>query len=162
MEDNAAPLNAVRPLLEQSVEIAAAPSKVWELVSDVTRMPEWSDGVASVRLRAGFDEVALGTEFTNRNVLGELEWTTHGKVVAFEPEQVLAFRIEENWAIWSFTLEPVGPGTRLTQRRETPEGISELSHQLTDGFMGGQDVYTETLLAGMAGTLEAIKNAAEA
>lgn len=154
--------DAVRPLLEQSVEIAAPPAVVWALVHDVRRMPEWSPGVTSVRLRQGFDDVALGTQFTNRNVLGELEWTTHGEVVAFEPERALAFRVEENWAIWSFALEPSGDGTLLTQRRETPEGISQLSHELTDGFMGGQDAFTETLLAGMAETLEQIKAAAEA
>lgn len=153
--------DAVRPLLEQSVEIAAPPAAVWGLVADVRRMPEWSPAVTSVRLRQGFDEVALGTQFTNRNVLGELEWTTHAEIVTWEPERRLAFRVEENWAIWSFTLEPSGEGTRLTQRRETPEGVSQLSHELTDGFMGGQDAFTESLLAGMAQTLEQVRAAAE-
>ena len=153
--------NAVRPLLEQSVEITAPAAKVWALVCDVTRMPEWSSGVTSVRLRSGFDEVALGAEFTNRNVLGELEWTTHATIVRWEPESAIAWRVEENWAVWSLLLESTEAGTRLTQHRESPDGISEISHQLTDGFMGGQDAYTESLLDGMASTLAAIKQAVE-
>lgn len=154
--------NAVRPLLEQSVEIAAPPAHVWALVADVRRMPEWSPQVTSTRLRSGHDRFELGAQFTNRNIHGELEWTTHAEIVRWEPERELAFRVEENWAVWSLLLEPVGPGTRLTQRRETPEGISDLSAELTDGFMGGQDAFTETLLAGMAQTLERVKAAAEA
>lgn len=150
------------PLLEDSIEIDAPAERVWELVSDVRRMAEWSPQVTSTRLRAGFDEVALDAEFTNRNRQGELEWTTHGRIVRLEPERVIAFRIEENWVVWSFTLEPAAGGTRLVQRREAPDGISDLSRELTDGFLGGQEVFTATMRAGMRQTLEGIKAAAEA
>jgi uncharacterized protein YndB with AHSA1/START domain len=150
------------PLLEDAIEIDAPPARVWALVSDVLRMSEWSPQVTSTRLRAGYDEVALGAEFTNRNRQGELEWTTHGRVVELDPEHRIAFRIEENWLVWSFTLEPVGSGTRLVQRREAPEGLSDLSRELTDGFLGGQEAFTATMRAGMRQTLEAIRTAAEA
>lgn len=153
--------NEVRPLLEQSIEVAAPGAVVWELVSDVRRMSEWSPQVTSTRLRDGFDTCELGAQFTNRNTLGDLEWTTHAEVVRFEAEHEIAFRVEENWAVWSFTLSPSAEGCVLTQRRETPDGISELSHELTDGFMGGQDEFTQTLLSGMAETLQRIKDAAE-
>ena len=151
-------------LLEDSIEIAAPAGRVWALVSDVRRMAEWSPQVTSTRLRSGYDEVALGAEFTNRNRLGELEWTTHGRIVRLEPERLLAFRIEENWVVWSFALEAAGPGgtgTRLVQRREAPDGISDLSLELTDGFLGGQESFTATMRAGMRETLERIKAAAE-
>jgi uncharacterized protein YndB with AHSA1/START domain len=148
-------------VLEQSIDIEAPPAAVWDLVRDVTRMPEWSPQVASTRLRSGFDDVALGAEFTNLNQQGEMEWVTHGEVVRFEPERELAFRIQENWVVWSFRLESTDGGTRLTQRRDTPDGISDLSLELTDGFLGGQEVFTETLRAGMRQTLERIRDAAE-
>ena len=149
-------------LLEDSIEIDAPPDRVWALVGDVCRMAQWSPQVTSTRLRTGYDEVALGAEFTNRNRQGELEWITHGRVVELEPGRRIAFRIEENWVVWSFTLEPAGGGTRLVQRREAPDGISELSLELTDGFLGGQEAFTATLRAGMRQTLEAIRAAAEA
>lgn len=154
--------NDIRPLLEQTIEIAAPVAEVWALVSDVRRMPDWSPQVTSTRLRAGFETVELGAQFTNRNIHGELEWNTRAEVVRFTPEQELAFRVEDNWAVWSFQLSPAEGGTLLTQRRELPDGLSDLSKELTDGFMGGQDAFTESQLAGMRETLEAIKAAAEA
>jgi uncharacterized protein YndB with AHSA1/START domain len=147
--------------LEQSIDIDASPAEVWDLVHDVTRMPEWSPQVVSTRLRSGFDAVAPGAEFTNLNRQGEMEWKTHGEVVRFEPERELAFRIQENWVVWSFRLEPTDGGTRLTQRRDTPDGISDLSLELTDGFLGGQEAFTRTLRDGMRQTLERIRDAAE-
>jgi len=151
------------PLLEDSVRIDAPLSRVWELVSDVCRMPEWSPQVGSSRLRSGFDRCELGAQFTNRNREGELEWTTHGEITRFVADREIAFRIAENWVTWSFALEPAdGDGTLLTQRREAPDGLSELSIELTDGFLGGQAAFTAMLRAGMRHTLEQIKAAAEA
>ncbi|WP_182377362.1 SRPBCC family protein [Nocardioides sp. WS12] len=147
--------------LEQSIRINATPARVWELVSDVCRMPEWSPQVTSTRLRSGFD-LGLGAEFTNRNREGELEWTTHAEIVRFDPEKELSFKVVENWAIWTFRLEADGEGTLLTQTRDTPDGLSDLSKELTDGFFGGQDPFLATLTAGMQQTLERIKAAAEA
>ncbi|MDO7868909.1 SRPBCC family protein [Nocardioides jiangxiensis] len=150
------------PELSAAIEIAAPVDDVWRLVSDVIRMPEWSPQVTSVRLRSGFDEVALGAEFTNRNTLGNgLDWTTHATITAYDAPREVAFRIEENWVTWRFVLEPSEVGTLLHQQREAPDGISDLSQQLTDGFMGGTEQFSETMRAGMAETLERIKAAAE-
>lgn len=155
------PNRAYEPLLAHSVEIDAPPARVWTLVSDVCRMPEWSPTVVSTRLRQGFDRVESAAQFTNLNRQGDLEWKTHGQIVRFTAERELAFRINENRVIWSFVLEASGGGTRLTQRRETPDGISELSLNLTDAFLGGQEAFTAALRAGMRQTLERIKTAAE-
>lgn len=149
------------PDLEAVVDIAAPAARVWDLVSDICRMNEWSPQVQSTRLRSGFEQVAVGSQFTNRNTLGELAWTTHAEIVALTPEQELTFRVEENWVVWSFSLAPAAGGTRLTQRRTAPDGVSDLSHELTVGFMGGHDAFTETMRSGMSATLAAIKAAAE-
>lgn len=149
-------------LIEDEIEIAAPPAQVWDLISDVCRMPEWSPQVKSTRLRSGFDRVELGTEFTNLNVHGELEWKTRAQIVRFTPGEELAFRIEENWVVWAFRVEPTDRGdTRLIQRRETPEGISEVSLNLTESAMGGQEAFTQLLRNGMRQTLESIKTTTE-
>lgn len=150
------------PELRDSIHVAASPERVWALVGDVRRLPDWSPQVDSTRLRSGFDSVRLGTQFTNRNSDGELVWTTHAEVVRFEPGREIAFRVEENWVIWSFTLTPVGDGVELVQRRDAPDGISDLSLELTNGFMGGVEAFTASMRAGMRLTLERIKAEAEA
>jgi len=149
------------PDLEDSIHIDASVESVWTLVSDVCRMPEWSPQVDSTRLRAGFEVVELGAQFTNRNSIDDLVWTTHAEVVRFEPGHEIAFRVEENWVIWSFTVAPDGSGTLLTQRRDAPDGVSDLSLELTNGFMGGVEVFTSSMRAGMRETLERIKAQAE-
>ncbi|MEI2779088.1 MAG: hypothetical protein V9G19_24615 [Tetrasphaera sp.] len=64
--------------------------------------------------------------------------------------------------VWSFQLDPDEAGTRLTQRRETPDGISQRSLDYTERYLGGQERFTAELRAGMRATLVAIKDAAEA
>jgi uncharacterized protein YndB with AHSA1/START domain len=151
------------PLLEATVEIAAPAAKVWALIGDVRRMPLWSPQVLSTRLRDGYDALSVGTEFTNLNhERDELQWTTHARIVRLTPERELAFQIEENRVIWAFQLTPTDANhTRLTQRRETPDGISQASLELTDRFLGGQEKFTVTLRSGMRQTLQRIKASAE-
>lgn len=149
------------PDLMESVHIAASPERVWALVGDVRRVPDWSPQVDSTRLRGGLDRVELGTRFTNRNSDGELVWTTHAEVVRFEPGREIAFRVEENWVIWSFTVAPEHSGVRLVQRREAPDGISDLSLELTNAFMGGVEAFAASMRSGMRLTLERIKAEAE-
>ena len=149
------------PTLEASIEIAASPTQVWEVVSDLRRMREWSPQVDSTRLSGDQRELAVGTRLTNRNVQGELAWITHAEVTQLEPGRAIAFRIEENWATWSFLLEPTPSGTRLTQRREAPEGLSPSSVQAQDLYLGGLEQFTDTLRAGMRTTLEGIRHSVE-
>ncbi|CAM3684157.1 SRPBCC family protein [Tsukamurella ocularis] len=156
------PDSAFAPLLERTITIAAPPAAVWEAVGDVRRMPEWSPQVVSVRLRAPEDDIRLGSRFTNLNRLGELEWVTHGEIVRHEPERDLAFRIAENYVVWSFALTPDDDHTVLTQRRETPDGISRFSLDLTESHLGGQEAFTALMLDGMEQTLAGIRSSAEA
>jgi uncharacterized protein YndB with AHSA1/START domain len=152
-----------KPLLEHRITIDAPPTAVWGIVRDVRRMPEWSPQVVSVKLRSPDGGVRLGSQFTNLNHLGELEWITHGEVVRYAPEEEIAFRITENYTIWSFSIGPHGDAaTVLTQRRETPDGISQFSLDLTASHLGGQQAFTDLLEAGMQQTLGAIKVRAEA
>lgn len=149
------------PTLEESIEIAASPAEVWALVSDPRRLKEWSPQVDSTRLADGHDEIAVGTRLTNRNVLGELAWITHSEIVRLEPGREIAFRIEENWSVWSFLVEPSPNGARLTQRREAPEGLSPSSVQAQETWLGGQARFTVTLRDGMRQTLAAIRDSLE-
>lgn len=146
------------PTLEASIEIAASPDQVWEVISDLRRMREWSPQVDSTRLSGDHAELAVGTRFTNRNVQGELAWITHAEIVRLVPGREIAFRIEENWAVWSFAVEASPVGTRLTQRRDAPEGLSPSSVQAQETWLGGQDHFTAILRAGMGTTLEGIRD----
>ncbi len=149
------PLTDVAPI-EASLEIAAPPARVWALLSDLTNMPRWSPQVRKTFVRGG--TTRQGATMININRKGLLFWPTQAKVVEFEPERRLAFRVKENWTIWSFTLEPTADGgTRVVERREAPQGISDLSVTLTKRVLGGLDEFRDELERGMNQTLERVK-----
>ena len=148
-----------KQLIEGTVEIAASPEKVWALVSDLKRMSEWSPQVRKqFVLSRG---VKLGTRTLNINGQGKLRWPTTAKVVAFEPNKKLAFKIVENRSIWTYDLEPTGTGTRLTESRTTPNGTTRFSDFGVDKGLGGTETFEASLSTGISVTLERIKAAAE-
>ena len=152
-------MSTYEALLEESIEVAAPPAKVWSLLTDLPRMASWSPQVVKTLVRR---PVRLGTRSYNLNRRGLLFWPTRSKVVRFEPHQEFAFRVKDNATIWSFSLEPSETGTKVTQRRETPDGITDISLRLTDLALGGQETFTGELRQGMRQTLERMKADAEA
>jgi hypothetical protein len=118
-------------------------------------MSSWSPQVARTYVLGG--PVRLGTRFFNLNHDGWKHWPTTAQVVRFAPHRDFAFRIGENRTIWSFALEEIDGGTRVTQRRETPDGISAVSNVLVEIGLGGQERFVADLLEGMSQTLERIK-----
>ncbi len=134
---------------------------MWALISDPRRMSAFSPQVVKTVVRGG-DPVTKGTKFFNLNHRGPLFWPTQAMVVRCEPHTEFAFQVKENWTIWSFGLEPTATGgTQVTQRRETPKGISNLSLRLTKVALGGVPKFTGELQEGMHETLGRIKQAAE-
>lgn len=151
----------VLPLIEESVETTAPRALAWSLVSDLSRMPRWSPQVVKTFLRDR--PVALGTRMLNVNRRGLLVWPTRSKVVRFEAHREVAFRVMDNRTIWSLTLEDTeSGGTRIIQRREAPDGITDISRSLTKRFLGGVPAFQDELRAGMRQTLGAIKAELEA
>ena len=150
----------VAPLLEESITIDATPERVWSLVSDLGRMSRWSPQVVTTIVRGR--PIQLGTKMINLNRRGLLVWPTQSKVVRFEPQREIAFRVKDNFTIWSLSLTSDGAGgTILTQRREAPDGISPISRTLTDKVLGGITSFQTELGAGMRETLAKIKVDAE-
>ncbi|NMO04183.1 SRPBCC family protein [Gordonia sp. TBRC 11910] len=149
------------PLIEASIDIKATPEKVWTVVSDLKRMSEWSPQCKRMIVRG--TPVSVGTRTFNINRRGPLVWPTTAKVIRFEPNRELAFRVTENRTVWSYTLTPTDAGVTLTERREVKNGeTTAISAALVDKFMGGTSSFEAELQEGMNETLGKIKRAAEA
>jgi uncharacterized protein YndB with AHSA1/START domain len=147
-------------LIQQSIEIAAPPATVWGIVSDLRRMGEWSP--QCVRMAVLGRDVGVGTRTLNLNRDGWKRWPTTSRVVVFEPEQTLAFRVPVNRTVWTYELEPTATGTLLIESRRAPEGVSRLSNLAVGAALGGTDAFEASLSDGIRRTLERIKVAAEA
>ncbi|WP_370618682.1 SRPBCC family protein [Mumia sp. Pv 4-285] len=146
-------------LLEVSIDVDAPPRTVWDALSDLRRMPEWSP---QTRRMIVLGRTKVGAHTINVNRLGWKMWPTTSKVVRYEPQRAIAFSVPVNGTVWTYELEDLGEGrTRIVERREAPEGSTSASKMLVKRFLGGHDGYSATLEKDMAATLARIKAAAE-
>ena len=146
--------------IESSIEIDAPPARVWEVVSEVRNATEWSSQAWKIFSPGG--RTTKGTWAINLNKRGPIVWPTTSRVVEFEPGRRFANRINENTTVWVFELEPTpSGGTRLTERREVPDGLTFISRFLTDKLFGGQKSFTAEMDRGVSTSLQRIKALAE-
>ncbi|MCV7197746.1 SRPBCC family protein [Mycobacterium angelicum] len=148
----------VAPLLQAEVDINAPVSKVWTLISDFRRMPEWSP---QCRWMKSFGPLRQGTRTFNLNRRNRLFWPTTCTVTEVIPEQKLAFRVNTNGSVWSYELEPNGQGTRVIESRHAENGVSAFSNLSVNALMGGTTNFERELVEGMNTSLAKIKAAAE-
>ncbi|MDO3400200.1 SRPBCC family protein [Mycolicibacterium neoaurum] len=146
------------PLLQAQIDIDAPPAKVWALISDLSRMPEWSPQTRKMKL---LGSMRVGAKTVNVNRRGLQAWPTTSTITAIEPERRLAFRVDLNGTEWSYELEPIDGGTRVIESRRAPNGVKKVSTVLVNAMMGGVPSFEEELVDGMNQTLARIKAAAE-
>jgi len=132
------------------------------MVSDVTRMGEWSP----VCKACWWDEGAgphVGAVFTGRNELPDRTWETRSEVVAAERGREFAFVVQATGTRWGYTFTPVDGGTEVAESWEFPPEGQELFRQRFGDDASAQVANREEAArSGMAATLGALKAAAEA
>lgn len=143
--------------ISATVEIAAAPEVVWDVVSDLARMPEFSP-----ELRKAFviGTPGVGARIVGINRRGVVAWPTSSRVVRWEPGRAVAWKTRESGATWVYELEPTSDGTRVTGRRVLPRFT--LATALMGPVIGGAAGHDAELADGIRTTLQQIKVAVEA
>ena len=141
-----------------TVEVAATPESVWEVVSDVTRMSEWSPECRKVVI-LGSPKQGVGTKLLGLNRRGLAVWPTTSKVVRFEPGKAIAWKTRESGATWTYELSPTASGTSLTGRRDLPRFSTPT--KLLAPVIGGAVGHDQELAEGIRTTLERIKETVE-
>jgi len=140
--------------LEITRDISASPAAVYDAISDVTRMGEWSEECYACEWHEGFDGPVVGATFDGHNRNGEHEWTSQGKVVIADPGREFAFEcsmMDFHYSTWGYRIEPTETGCRVTEWNEDlrPESTLEFSKQLS-----GIEDRTERNRQTISGTLE--------
>jgi uncharacterized protein YndB with AHSA1/START domain len=115
------PLPFFKPLRgEVSLHMDASPEKVWALVSDVTRIGEFSPETFEAEWTRGSTGPEVGANFrghVRRNGVGPTYWSPC-RVTACVPNEVFEFSVgvdEVTLNNWGYRLEPDGAGTRVTE-----------------------------------------------
>jgi uncharacterized protein YndB with AHSA1/START domain len=142
--------------ISATVEMKAEPEKVWEVVSDLARMPEFSP-----ELRKAF---VLGKPGVGANIIGinrrkAVVWPTSSKVVRWEPGRAVAWKTRESGATWIYELQPTATGTAVTGRRVLPKFTMGTS--LLAPIIGGAEGHDAELADGIRTTLERIRATVE-
>lgn len=149
---------------EASIVIAASPERVWALVSDVTRMGEWSPENVGGRWLDGATGPAAGARFRGTNRRGKRTWSTTCHVLVADPGRELVFATgsaARPQTVWRYQMEPVPEGTRVAESFQLVRGngaISRLITRLTIGVLDRQADLEE----GMRTTLAKLRQVAEA
>ncbi|PRC44520.1 polyketide cyclase [Mycobacterium sp. ITM-2017-0098] len=146
----------------ESITVAVPPEQLYALVSDVTRMGEWSPVCRACWWDEG-DGPRAGAWFTGRNETPERTWETRSRVVAAEPGREFAWEVNEGWVYWGYCFAPEGSATRLTESWEfLPKGIAGFRERFGDAADAEIEKRSEAARLGIPATLAAIKKTAEA
>ncbi|BBX72605.1 SRPBCC family protein [Mycobacterium shinjukuense] len=106
-----------------SIDIAAPPDVVYDLITDVTRMGEWSPECYRCEWLDGATAAVPGARFRGYNRLGRLRWARTVVIDTAERGRVFAFttvndRAGREETRWRYTMEPSPAGTLLTESFE--------------------------------------------
>ncbi|QTH37952.1 SRPBCC family protein [Yimella sp. cx-51] len=147
---------------EVSVRMDAPPSRVWALVSDVTRIGEFSPETFEAKWTRGSTGPEVGASFkghVKRNGVGPTYWSLC-RVTKCEPERLFEFSVGADGVDinnWGYRLEPDGDGTLVTEYFRLEPKWYLRGYWLLLGALRGR-----TNERGMRTTLERMKTVLEA
>jgi hypothetical protein len=146
---------------QESIEIDRRPDDLYVLISDVSRMGEWSP----VCTGGSYDED--GEWFTGTNTMGGSSWETRCRVVVASPGQEFAFvnhGLDGRLPMvrWGFRFDAIeGGATQVTQTWEVLPDYAEGLGVDEASAIGVLDMMKTAALEGMPRTLAALKADAE-
>lgn len=153
---------------EATLEIAADPAAIYELISDVTRMGEWSPECLGCDWMDGHDKPVVGAQFHGHNRNNGNEWTTPNTIVAADEGREFAWVVgtpEFEVCRWRFVLDEDDGRTKVTesfQLGEVEVGFAQaVANAAPEERAGMVDSRRLQLIDGMTQTLERLKAAAE-
>ena len=147
--------------VEVSAEITATAEEVWSLVSDITRMGQWSPENRGGRWIGGASGPAVGAKFKGSNAKGFRRWTTTCTVTDATAGKRFAFDVDYAGvaiATWEYDFSESAGSTRVT---ESFTDRRPAWMKLASGPVMGVLDRNEHNRRGMEHTLAALKKAAE-
>ena len=144
-----------------SVWMDAPPAAVWDLVSDVTRIGEFSPETFEARWTRGSTGPEVGAYFkghVKRNGVGPTYWSAC-KVTKCETERLFEFSVGTKDVTvnnWGYRLTPSGDGTDVTEYFRLQAGLPMRVYWTLFGWTRGK-----TNEKGMRTTLERMKKVLE-
>ena len=146
-----------------TIHIDAPPEKVYALVSDVTRMGEWSPETVKCEWIDGATGPAVGARFKGSNKNGVFRWSTKPKVLVADEGKEFTFVTDlrgKDLTKWTYRFEPDGGGAKVTESFELENDTPGYIDFVEKYFMRIKDRKVD-LERSMEATLRRIKAAVE-
>jgi Polyketide cyclase / dehydrase and lipid transport len=135
-----------------SMLIGASASSLFAMITDVTRMNEWSPETIEAQWLKGATGPAVGAQFKGKNRMGKSTWSTKPTITVCNEDRVFEFKVPgASGATWRYEFEPVAGGTIVTesvqQQKRSPFPIRILQRRagVTDRNTNLRDAMTTTL-----------------
>lgn len=140
-----------------TVQIEAPPERLYDLISDITKMGRWSPECYRCKWLGDVDSPKAGARFVGFNKQGWVRWATLCTVAVADAGAEFAFTVTPTGTTWRYLFGP-GPGeaTTVTETREVKG--STLITRLSGLVLRNHD---QVLVEGMHQTLARLKAAAE-
>jgi uncharacterized protein YndB with AHSA1/START domain len=148
--------------VEVTRDVRADPLVVYELVSDVTRMGQWSPETTSCRWLGDATGPAVGARFRGTNRHGLRRWSTTCTVTAADPGRRFAFDVDFAGvavSTWSYDLAAAPIGCTVTESWTDRRPLVLRVASVPVMGVADRDGHNRR---GMEATLEAVARAAEA
>ncbi len=141
-----------------TVHMEAPPDRVWELISDVTRIGEYSPETFEAEWLDGATGPAAGVRFRGHVKRNRIHWPVYWTtctVLTCEPEREFSFGVgsaEKPLNVWGYRLEPTDGGTDVTESFQLADTAPLRLYWMLFGWARGR-----TNREGMRTTLQRIK-----
>jgi len=145
--------------LEISEVIKASPEVVYALVTDLTRMGEWSTENIGGEWTSG-EPGEVGSRFIGTNRIKTFEWSVPVEVTVAEPGRCFEFVAAPDdgpFVRWTYQIEATDEGSTLTEIWDVMELPPSLAKLDAEGLAGRKQAVQGTIEA----TLKGIKACAE-
>jgi uncharacterized protein YndB with AHSA1/START domain len=100
--------------------VPATPAEVYAVLTDVTRIADWSHECRGAEWLDGASSAEVGARFRGSNLVDRFGWSRVCTITEAEPVRRFAYRtaggMPPDSTQWTFDLVPEGSGTRIRQR----------------------------------------------
>ena len=146
-----------------TIEVRALPTVLYDAVSDVRHLGEWSPECEQCEWIDGVVGPAVGARFRGSNRRGMVRWSTKPRVVVADRGQEFAFvtvHRGRDMTKWTYRFEPAVGGTEVTESFEMLRDMPWY-YRIADRFLMGVRDRNADLVANMEATLQRLRAATE-
>ena len=147
---------------EVSIAISAPADRIYDIVTDVSRMGRLSPECTGGKWLGKADGPSVDARFKGTNRRGWARWSTTNTVVEANRGRAFAFETKQSGARWTYRFEPDGDATVVTESHSMFRRRPAVAWVFANLLLGGAQDHDDEVRAGMRATLLRLKEVAEA